>query len=594
MIDRTTKLRWRRNIRRKQRQLEDIGSQTEESLDRHFFRRLGRLYEVRMFIISWLLLVIFLIGLTVVQTRSLGKYYQTTKPLPGGIYSEGIVGSFTNANPIFATSEVDTSVSRLLFSSLLTYNSDNQLTGDLAKSVTSDPTGKIYTVVLNKNVTWQDGTPLTVDDVVFTYQTIQNPDVKSPFFSSWQGIKVEASDSNTITFTLPNTLASFMHSLTTGVLPKHLLATTQPSSLRSALFNTIQPVGSGPFKWHSVEVKGSSADDREQRVSLTPYEGYYKGEPKLGEFVIRTFLNETQMIKSFNNGELTAMAGVQDLSDDLKKDLSINQYNIPVTGAVMAFFNNTNPILSDVQVRRALISATNQGEVLEILSYPSIAVKSPFLHGMLGYDSGVVQRPYNLSEANSILDAAGWARSSNGIRMKDGKKLSISLNTLNNIEYASVASHLKEQWSKAGVEVNVSSLEQADLQNAIMSRSYGILLYGISLGLDPDQFAYWHSSQADVRATRRLNFSNYSSKTADAALEAGRTRLDPSLRAAKYKPFLEAWRDDAPALAIYQPRFLYVSRGPVFNFKERTINIPSDRFANVQNWMIRTERVTND
>ena len=178
--------------------------------------------------------------------------------------------------------------------------------------------------------------------------------------------------------------------------------------------------------------------------------------------------------------------------------------------------------------------------------------------------------------------------------MKDGKKLSISLNTLNNIEYASVASQLKEQWSKAGVEVNVSSLEQADLQNAIMSRSYGILLYGISLGLDPDQFAYWHSSQADVRATRRLNFSNYSSKTADAALEAGRTRLDPSLRAAKYKPFLEAWRDDAPALAIYQPRFLYVSRGPVFNFKERTINTPSDRFANVQNWMIRTERVTND
>jgi peptide/nickel transport system substrate-binding protein len=594
MIDRTTKLKLRRQFRRKQRQLEGIGSGAEEQLDRHFFRRLGRLYEVRRFIISWLLLIVLLLGLTVVQTRALGSYYQTVKPLPGGIYSEGIVGSFTNANPIFASSEVDNAVSRLLFSSLMVYNSNNQLVGDIAKSLTVDSTGKTYTVVLNNGIKWQDGTTLTSSDVLFTFQTIQNPDAKSPLFLAWQGIKVAAPDLHTVTFTLPNVLASFPYSLTVGIVPQHILSKIDITGLRSALFNTTQPVGSGPFKWNGVEVRGNSSEDREQRVSLIPNAVYFKGKPKLDEFVVRSFLNEKSMNKSFKNGELTAMAGVQDVSDVLKNDLSVSQYNIPVAGQVMVFMNNVKPLLQDTQVRRALTSATNQAKILGDLSYPSIATHSPFLRKMIGYDSTILERSYSVSDANSLFDAAGWAIGTDGIRTKNGQKLNLVLNTLNNMEYALVAHQLQEDWKKVGVNVTVTSLNQTDLQGVVDTRSYDLLLYGITLGLDPDQFAYWHSSQADVRAQRRLNFSNYSSKVADASLESGRTRLDASLRAAKYKPFLESWRDDAPAVALYQPRFLYVTRGAVFNFDERGINSPSDRFANVQNWMVRTEKVTND
>ncbi|CAN5407980.1 peptide ABC transporter substrate-binding protein [soil metagenome] len=594
MIDRTTKLRWRRNFRQRQRKLEDIGSDAEEQLDRHFFRRLGRLYEVRRFIVSWLLLVILLMGLTVVQTRALGGYYQSIQPIPGGIYSEGIVGSFTNANPIFAQSEVDNSVSRLLFSGLMSVNDKNQLVGDLAKSLNVDPTGKVYSVVLNEGIVWHDGKPLTSDDVVFTFNSIQNPDARSPLFSAWQSIKIAATDVRTVTFTLPNVLASFPQSLTIGILPKHILSKTEPGNLRSALFNTTQPVGSGPFKWHGVEVKGSDVDNREQQVSLSAAGKYYKGKPKLNEIVIHAFLDEKHMMASFNRGELTAMAGVMDLPEEQSKDLGISQYNIPVTGEVVVFINTGAEFLKDFQVRRGLVTATNQQEIIENLSYPSITAKSPFLKGMLGYDATVVQRPFDIAAATASLDAAGWVKGADGIRLKDGKKLNLTLNTLNNMEYAQVAHELQSQWKQVGVVLTVTSLSQADLQTAIATRSYDLLLYGISLGLDPDQFAYWHSSQADVRAQRRLNFSNYSSKIADAALEAGRTRIDPSLRAAKYKPFLEAWRDDAPAIALYRPHFLYISRGPVFNFNPSSINTPTDRFQNVENWMIRTERATDE
>ncbi len=590
MIDRTTKLRWRRNFRRKQRQIEDIGSEAEEQLDRHFFRRLGRLYEVRRFVLSWLLLVILLLGLTVVQTRALGGYYQSIKPIPGGIYSEGIVGLFTNANPIFAASEVDSSVSRLLFSGLMGYDDNNQLVGNLAKSLNADPTGKIYTVVLNNDIEWHDGKPLSSADVVFTFNAIQNPDTRSPLFAAWQGIKIAALDAKTITFTLPNVLASFPYSLTIGILPSHILSKTEAGNMRSSLFNTTQPIGSGPFKWHGVEVKGNAVDDREQQVSVTANNNYFKGKPKLSQVVIHTFLDEKQMMESFNRSELNAMAGVESLSDDQKKDLILSQYNIPVAGAVMVFMNNTTV---ELQVRRALASATEQVDVISSLSYPSIAIKSPLLRGMVGYDAGITQRGYDIVAANTALDTAGWAKGADGMRSKDGKKLSLTFNTLSNMEYAQVAHKLKNQWKKVGIDVVVTSLDQSDLQTAVSGRTYDLLLYGISLGIDPDQFAYWHSSQADSRA-RRLNFSNYDSKAADASLEAGRTRIDPSLRAAKYRPFLEAWRDDAPAIALYQPRFLYVSRGPVYNFDIKTLNAPSERFSNVENWMVRTERATNE
>lgn len=591
MIDRTTKLRLRRSLRRKQRRLEDIGSGAEEQLDRHFFRRLGRLYEVRRFVISWVLLLTLLIGLTVVQTRALGSYYQTVKPITGGLYSEGIVGSFTNANPIFAANEVDVSVSRLLFSGLMSYDNNNKLVGDLAKSLTIDPTGKVYTAQLKDKLYWHDGKPLTALDVVFTINTIQNPDTRSPLFSAWQGIKVEAPNDKTVTFTLPNVLASFSSSLTLGIIPKHILSTVEAGNLRSAVFNTTQPVGSGPFKWNGVEVSGNKVENREQQISLAANSAYHRGRPKLNQFVLRTFLNDKQMLEKFNVGELNAMAGLQELPDAQKNDATIGQYNIPITGAVMVFIDTAK---IDVQVRRALVSAIDQQQVVKQLQHPSIVVKSPLLRSMLGYDSASVQRPFDMNAANSTLDAAGWVMGPTGIRTKDGNKLNIVLNTLNDPEYAKVARELKSQWKKVGIDVTVTSLDETELQVAVDERSYGMLLYGISLGTDPDQFAYWHSSQADILSKRRLNFSNYKSKIADTALEAGRTRTDVTLRVAKYKTFLDAWRDDAPALALYQPRLLYISRGKVYNFDSTVMNMPSDRFANVENWMVRTERVTNE
>lgn len=590
MVDRATKLRWRRRFRRQRQQVEEVSEQAEALAERHFFKRLSRLTQVRRFIGSWLLLLTLLIAGSVVQLRALGQYYQELEPAPGGTYSEGIVGMFTNANPLYATSAVDSAVSHLVFSGLMKYDSDNQLVGDLAEDVSVGDRSLRYTVTLRPNLRWQDGRSLTAEDVVFTYKTIQNPDARSPLFSSWDGVQVEARGERTVVFTLPNQLGAFAHSLTNGIVPKHLLEDVPANRLRSAEFNTISPVGSGPFKWDALEVRGNTQEEREERIGLTPNEHFYRSRPKLNQFIIRTFRDNSLMIDAFEAGELDAMAGLEQVPDGLSDRPGIRDYNIPLTAEVMTFFNTNEPPLGDVNVRRALVQAVNTPEAVRSLGYPVIAAKGPLLMSQPGYDSKLTQLPFNKAEAQQRLDKVGWRKGADGIRKKGGQELALTLKVQNVNDYVHVSNYLRDAWEDIGVKMDVILQTEADIQSAVSRHDYQALLYGISVGPDPDVFAYWHSSQIN-QASARLNLSEYNSSKADSALEEGRIRSDPAVRAVKIRPFLEAWRSDAPALALYQPRFLYIVRGNLFNFNPAIFNEPTDRFSNVDNWMVREEKV---
>lgn len=593
VVDRATKLRWRRRFRRSQKHVETFGVNAEQELEEHFFKRLGRLMDVRRFVATWILLFVLLITGLVVQVRALSKHYLTLQPAPGGVFTEGIVGSFTNANPLYATGAVDASVSHLVFSGLMKYDQNNQLVGDLAQKIEVDDRAAVFTVTLRPNIKWHDGRDLTAEDVVFTYKTIQNPDAKSPLLANWQNVKIEAKDPLTVVFTLPHGLASFPHSLTNGIVPEHLLSNIPASQLRSIAFNNARPIGSGPYVWETVEVQGETPETREERVGLLPNPQYHLGEPKLAHYTIRAFHDEGQMVESFERQELNAMAGVDTMPDSLAGNPNIVDYNIPLTGEVMVFLKNSTEVLKDVKVRAAIVKATNTDEIIAGLGYPVIPAKAPFLKSHLGYDPNIVQQSFNPLAAMMELDQAGWRAGPDGIRTKDGQKLSFRLYSQSNSQYAYVTQALQRQWRAVGVDAQVILQQESDLQSTIAFHNFDALLYGVSLGTDPDVFAYWHSSQADPRSANRLNFSEYKSGTADASLEGGRARNDPRLRLVKYRSFLEAWRNDAPAIALYQPRFLYISSDKIYNFNPKVMNSPTDRYSNVENWMTREERRAN-
>lgn len=584
------KLRFRKQLRQSQQQVEDIGLQAEAGLERHLFKRLGNLASVWRFVAGWLLLCLLLIGGLIAQLLNLNNHYQSLQPVPGGSFSEGIVGQFTNANPIFATSETDSVVSHLLFSGLLKYDTKNQLVGDLASDYNVDDKGLVYTVHLKPNLVWQDGKPITADDVVFTYQAIQNPDAQSPLAANWQNIVVAKKDARTVTFTLPNPLSSFASTLTNGIVPAHSLQSLPPTDWRSADFNTVHPVGAGPFAWNALQVL-NNGNTSEVLIALKPSSSYHAGTPKLSSFVIHTFADDDSMQKAFRAQRINAMS----LGTTGKKahDKQVNYYNFTETAANMVFFNEAMPELSDAAVRRALVQSANIPKMLAQLSAATRPVTEPFLRGQSVFDPSLAQAKFDLPAAQKIMQQAGYILNTKGQFEKNGKALSFTLDATDTPEYRVVTRELHYDWRQLGVDIQVQLHDEHDFQSIIDARNYQALLYGISIGTDPDVFVYWDSSQTDPRSTR-LNFSNYKSATADAALEAGRTRLDPALRTIKYHPFLQDWQQNAPALGLYQPRFLYVTRQPVYGLQEHTINTATDRYSDVQNWMIRTAKVTNN
>ncbi|MDQ5885069.1 MAG: Peptide transporter substrate-binding protein, partial [Patescibacteria group bacterium] len=512
--------------------------------------------------------------------------YLEIVPANGGVFVEGYVGNVKNMNPLYSSNSVDNALTKLMFSSLLTYNEKNELIGDLAEKWTSDEVGKVYTVTLRKDAKWHDGEAVTPEDVVYTYNSIQNAKVQSPLSSSWKGVKVERTGDWDVTFTLPNSYSPFPHLLTNGIVPEHILKDIDPSQLRGSRFNTASPVGSGPFTFRSIDVD-KQGDNQTEIVQLSKNDSYYNSVPKLDGFTIKTFKDKQDMQSALNSKDITGAAFV-DHQDNNKE----NEFLFTQTSGLYVFMNNSKPPFDSPQIREAIARATSPGLVSSTLPYATLPVRSPLLVGQVGYSKDYVQKGTDIELANKLLTESGWAwQQGEPYRKKDGKELTVQLVSEKSEDYVKFVEQLQKQWAAVGVKAEVSLEDQDTIAaTTLASKKYDALLYAINIGPDPDVYVYWHSSQAKPDAKPGLNFSLYSSKQADEALEAGRSRTNPSLRAAKYKPFLAAWQKDVPAIGLHQPVFSYSTNIPVYGLQEKTINIPSDHLNNVNQWQINTKK----
>lgn len=585
------RMQFRRRVRKQRRQVEDITVAADDTLDKHVFRRVGRLKNVRRFVLSWVALVFF-IGLGAIwQVRGLDTFYLQLLPTNGGTYREGMIGSFTTSNPLFAVGNADVAVSRLVFSGLFKLAPDGTLEPDLATGYEVSEEGAVYVVSLRQDVKWHDGNEFDASDVVYTYDAIKNSEVKSPLYGGWSAIKVTEKDPYTVEFRLPNTLSSFAYSMTNGIVPAHILGSVAPADLRSSTFNTVSPIGTGPFVYEGVEVLGDNIDERREKVSLVSNTGYFAAVPKVDGVSMRTYRDEESMLTAFKQKEISAMVGLQSLPDDVTGDSTVQTFSTPLSSQVMIFLNNASPLLSDASVRRALLRATDTEALRTQVGYQLVSSDAPFLKSHFVYNPEKVQLGYDKVVASQTLDEAGWLLNAEGFREKDGQTLALRLVSQSLTEYATIVQGVQKQWGEIGVKVDAILQPEEDVQSgAIVRHDYDVLLYGISLGPDPDVFAYWHSSQADPRVKSRLNLSEYANKNADLALEAGRTRVDTDLRKLKYAPFLDAWLADVPAIALYQPRFLFVVRGTLEGYRSGQFLSPSDRFYSITDWQIRRDK----
>ncbi len=593
MINRYTKLRLRRRIRHQKKSIEKAGEQAGEQFEEQVLGRWRNLHKVRRFVIGWLVLVFLLMFGVFIQGRELKSYYLTEVPVPGGTFREGIVGEISNMNPIFATSAADRAASALQFNALFTYNDDNRLVGDLAKRFSVSDDGTIYTVELREDVVWHDGEVFNAEDVAFTYDSIQHPDTRSYLNSAWRDVNVQVKDEHTVTFALPNPFTPFPHSLAQGgIIPEHILGDLDPSQLRGHPFNTSEPVGTGPFAYEDLLVETSDLLVTGQ-LRLNANEQYHRGEVNLDKFLLATYNDRELMTQEFLSGDLAAIGGLVTTDrPEFVDNLDSTWYDLPLNNIVFVFFKTSDDILKDQAVRLALSQGIDQLPIHDIVENRFPLTSGPILQSQLEYDEALQQVPTDIKATADRLNKAGWKFKSgdenDGFRYKGDKKLTIELVTQNSDDFPAVAAEISRQWIELGIDAKVVVVNETDIQqNTISPHNYQALLFGISIGADPDPFVYWHSSQSGVNG---FNLSEVESDTIDEALASGRTRSDPDLREAKYETFLERWRELAPAYSLYRPAYSYVQRQSVDGFTPSDINTPEQRFNSVHLWRVNTDQ----
>ena len=576
------RFRYRRQIRLAQRRLSKLKRNYTIYTDRHIRGKWSQLRLIRRFVIAWSIVIVVATLGVVGQIRGLNQRARIVTPRPGGILRESEVGTVKNLNPILPENSISADINRLIFSGLTQHNAKRQIVPDLASSWDISPDGKTYTFHLRHNISWHDGVAFGAQDVVFTLAAIQNPDSRSPLAGSWQGVKAEAKGDDTVIFTLPNPLTSFLDSTSVGILPRHIIESIDPSSLRENGFNQ-HPIGTGPFK---IKTFAPAANE----VSLEPNIRYYDGRPRLDGYEFDLFATKQEAINAYANRRVDAVGNVTPESIRATENLKdFKSYDYKLPDVVTVFFKTDDALLADKSLRQILSGAIDRKKIIQKADMGiGLGINQPILPGEHGYTTAFAIPEKSITASKTALDEAGW-KLSDGIRMKDGKKLKLNLVTLRGGELERAAVELKMQWREIGIDLIIKAVPLDELeQSYIRTRQYQLLLFGINVGGDPDVYAFWHSSQIKDPG---LNLSNYNSPDADRALEAGRIKTDSLIRKGKYQAFLKAWNADAPGIILYEPIYRYGISASAKGFESGSLVEPNDRFYNVQNWTILTEEV---
>lgn len=517
-------------------------------------------------------------------------YLSATETVPdsGGSYSEGLVGQPRYVNPVLSSANgVDEDIVSVVYAGLTGYDADGRVIDRLADRIEISDDGKTYTAHIRDGATFHDGEPVLAEDVLFTVSVIQDSSYKSPLRQKWQGISAASVDDRTVSFTLTKPYFGFREYLSVGILPKHVWQDVPPDRFALTDLN-LMPVGAGPYRFFDYR---KDTNGNILSYELRAFSEYYDGEPNITKLTFGFYPDEDSVVRAYGNREVLGMAPMsveRSLPFVGAKGVDVRTFRLPRTFAV--FFNPVKSVpLAYAEVRRALSLSVSREEIVrDALSGRGAAIRSPFLSFMVG-DPAIPDVPESLDEANRILDEAGWGRGDDGIRRKDDARLSFSLSVPDWPELRVTADILREQWNRIGAEANIEVRPISDLyKESIRTRSYDALLYGEEMGVDPDFYSFWHSSEKEDPG---LNLAMFDDSKADELLLSLREESDPSRRNEYLGELLGIFAEKHPATFLFTPDVLYVVSDTVKGWDVRSANAASSRFIGIEDWFVKTKRV---
>ena len=566
-------------------------------------------------VVSVLVLMLVVIGGVIALPHTRPSSAGAVEPTPGATlpppvtYREGVVGSPASVTPVTARSRADRTLVGLIFSGLVRQAAAGTYAPDLAESWTTDATGTTWTFTIRPDAVWQDGVPVTADDVVYTVDALKSPDSAGGVSGSWAEVTAEALDPRTVRFTLTTPIAGFLAAVTQPLLPAHLLADLPYADLADSDFARL-PVGTGPFAL--VELDGTHAVlepaipaaptvDQTPGPTLdslaSPYPVATPGRPLpyLERIEVSFFDTETAMADALRSGQIDGAAGfTPPVSGDLAGTAGIERLRYPTTtlSSVLLNLRPVRPELRSAPVRRALLAAIDRDALVAGL-LAGDAVRADALVPPVSWAYDAASAPpvaYDAKAAAKALTGAGWKKIG-GAWAAPKAKTPYALEVLSvpassSPRLAAVAAFVRDAWVKLGFKATLVELSAADLATRLRAGDYAAAVVDISTGLEPDLYPLLASSQVQASG---MNLGGFQDPALDGLLEAARAPGSQVMRTAAWKALLAGVSERMPILPLAWVDEVFLQRG-LEGPTPRLIVEPGDRFADVLAWRLAADR----
>lgn len=501
-----------------------------------------------------------------------------------GVVRTTINTDLNSFDPIVAQLYAENYVEEAVFSGLVKYDSHGELVGDLATEVPTlenggiSKDGKSITYHLRPNAVWQDGVPVTAADVQFTYKLIMDPNDDSPVLSTYARIeRIDAPDPHTVILRLRAPFAPVLSQVFCNggfgqIVPEHVLARSH--DLKRDPFNQ-HPVGSGPYslaRW-----------DRGSTIVLRANPRYFGGAPRIREIDIQIASNE--------NTQLVSMQGHQlDLATQTRPSQLAVYRHIDGVHVVVAptyeedyiEYNTTHVPFDDVRVRRALAMGIDRDRVASTaFDGTATAATSIIPPHNWAFDADNGSPPFDVAGARRLLDEAGWTVGPDGIREKDGRRLSFGFIHTTSTTSAEIAEEVQRAWRDLGVDAQLRAVPRNVMVGTLEpTGTFDVLLGGYGYDVDPDRSQLIETRFIEPHG---FNASRYSNADVDRWSEAALLTYDRAERKKYYALIQRKLNDDMPIVPIDWESFIYAVNDDLRGLEPETVN--SD-FWNVQDWTI--------
>lgn len=410
------------------------------------------------------------------------------------IATSGFVDSF---NPWTSIYLLPTNIFRYVYENLVQNSDvDGSPTKGLADHWKAEDGGKKWVFTLQDGLKWSDGKPITSADVKYTFdQMMTNPDLavaNGNFVANFADVK--APDEKTVIIDLKAPQAP-NPGIEVPIVPKHVW---EKISDPAKYPNDKNVVGSGPFLLQSYKAN--------QFITLKANPSFWRGAPKIDTIQYVYYTNSDAQVQALRSGDVDfvsglsatqyqALKGAQGITEHsgIGRRFSSLSFNSGLKTVDGTPFGNGNPALQDVNVRQAIRMGTDTktllDKVLNGLGTPGASfIPSSYPQWTLPTDDPAVKAlAYDPAKAKAKLDAAGWKAGADGIRVKDGKKLSLRLFVDSTDPTEQAAAQYFQPWMKAiGIEIQQVATDSDTINADTLKGNYDIYFSGWSVGPDPD------------------------------------------------------------------------------------------------------------